>query len=117
LSYLPKCRDSVWACKKLYLEYKTVDFQLKCEDTKGVVQAVNREKDRQYNIHKKKNKQWSTKHYTEEKDRQYNNQKKKNKQWSTKHYTEEKRLINNNSVPPEGSAVSAPPVLLFMLQI
>jgi hypothetical protein len=94
LSYLPKCRDSVWACKKLYLEYKTVDFQLKCEDTKGVVQAVNREK-----------------------DRQYNNQKKKNKQWSTKHYTEEKRLINNNSVPPEGSAVSAPPVLLFMLQI
>jgi hypothetical protein len=55
LSYLPKCRDSVWACKKLYLEYKTVDFQLKCEDTKGVVQAVNREKDRQYNNQKKKN--------------------------------------------------------------
>lgn len=36
LSYLPKCRDSVWACKKLYLQYKTVDFQLKSEDTKGV---------------------------------------------------------------------------------
>ena len=65
------------------------------------------QKDRQYNSQKKKDKQWSTKHYTEghntlakskrtnndlqnitQKDRQYTGQKKKDKQSSTKHYTE-----------------------------
>jgi hypothetical protein len=36
--------------------------------------------------------QWKKTDNTMEEDRQYNGQKKKDKQWSTKHYTENNRL-------------------------
>jgi hypothetical protein len=37
----------------------------KFEDTKGVIRIRKSKNDRQHNDQKKKDKQWSTKHYTE----------------------------------------------------
>jgi len=39
----------------------------KFEDTKGVIRSCKSKKDRQYNRQQKKDKQWSTKYYTQDK--------------------------------------------------
>ena len=52
----------------LFLFFFFLVSKEKFEDTKRVTRSRKSQKDRQYNGQKKKDKQWSTKHYTETKD-------------------------------------------------
>ena len=88
----------VYICMKFYLFSKKIMYivKKKIDDTKD-----GKSKDRQYHGNQKKDKRWSTKHYTETKD------------WETR--TPEKPGLNSDV--PERKTVSAQlvaPVVLFV---